>query len=178
MAARDNKNRRRSERSGNYGGMYIYGNTVSNAEVAPRRRHEESTRPVRKQNVKRQTKHHKRADQVNGAYVVFVVMVCMITLGVCAWYLNARMELTHRSEKIVELQRELSEIKEENDTRENEAMNSVNLNEIKKTAGEHGMKEASEGQVIFYQNPLNVYAKQYEAIPKSGVLPQSDKVNE
>ena len=53
-------------------------------------------------------------------------------------------------------------------------MDSVNLEEVRNRAiNDLGMGYATSDQIIEYQNPVNDYVKQYESIPKSGVLGQT-----
>ena len=67
-------------------------------------------------------------------------------------------------------------MKEENNTRYNSVMDAVNLDEIREVAqGTLGMAYASTDQVIEYNSPSADYVKQYEDIPKDGVIASSDK---
>ena len=138
-------------------GMYIYGNTVRQAEVMPQRQEEP-----------------RKAMRMNPAYVMFLSIAAVAALVVCVWYLQVRAELTSRTEHITELQQELADAKEENTTRYNVVMDSVNLEEVRDRAiNDLGMGYATSDQIIEYQNPVNDYVKQYESIPKSGVLGQT-----
>lgn len=164
---------RRSARS-----TYIHGNTVRQAEVAPRRREWEEA-PKRQKEVSHQVRQNrKKALHMNPAYVAFLTIAAVLALGVCVWYLQVRAELTSRSENITALQQELAQIKEENNTRYNAVVDAVNLEEVREKAiSEMGMVYANQDQIITYQNPINDYVKQYENIPESGVLAQSDKIS-
>ena len=148
--------------------MYIYGNTVRQAEVMPQRQ-EEPRKEHKKKKLDRQIlKNRRKAMRMNPAYVMFLSIV------VCVWYLQVRAELTSRTEHITELQQELADAKEENTTRYNVVMDSVNLEEVRDRAiNDLGMGYATSDQIIEYQNPVNDYVKQYESIPKSGVLGQT-----
>ena len=138
-------------------GMYIYGNTVRQAEVMPQRQEEP-----------------RKEQRMNPAYVMFLSIAAVAALVVCVWYLQVRAELTSRTEHITELQQELADAKEENTTRYNVVMDSVNLEEVRDRAiNDLGMGYATSDQIIEYQNPVNDYVKQYESIPKSGVLGQT-----
>lgn len=175
MAARYSANRQTAGRRSAQN-TYVYGNTVRQAEVMPRRReYEEAPAPQKK--VSRQVqKNRKKALHMNPAYVVFLTVAACMALGVCVWYLQVRTELTSRSENITALQQELAQAKEENNTRYNAVIDSVNLEEVREKAmNELGMVYADSSQIITYQNPVNDYVKQYQQIPESGVLAQSDK---
>ena len=142
--------------------MYIYGNTVRQAEVMPQRQ-EEPRKEHKKKKLDRQILN-----------VMFLSIAAVAALVVCVWYLQVRAELTSRTEHITELQQELADAKEENTTRYNVVMDSVNLEEVRDRAiNDLGMGYATSDQIIEYQNPVNDYVKQYESIPKSGVLGQT-----
>ena len=149
-------------------GMYIYGNTVRQAEVMPQRQ-EEPRKEHKKKKLDRQIlKNRRKAMRMNPAYVMFLSIAAVAALVVCVWYLQVRAELT------TELQQELADAKEENTTRYNVVMDSVNLEEVRNRAiNDLGMGYATSDQIIEYQNPVNDYVKQYESIPKSGVLGQT-----
>ena len=144
----------------------------------PRRREEQEMPPRRKKKVSRQVqKNRNRALRVNSAYVAFITFAAVVLLAVCVWYLQLRAEITSRAENITAMQRELADAKEENQSRYNAVMDSVNLEEVKDRAmNKMGMVYASPEQVVGYQNPVNDYVKQIQDIPKSGILAQSDKV--
>ena len=68
-------------------------------------------------------------------------------------------------------------MKEENTTRYNSIVDSVNLEGVREKAiNELGMVYATSDQVITYQNPVSDYIKQYQSIPKNGVLAQSEQM--
>ena len=145
--------------------MYIYGNTVRQAEVMPQRQ-EEPRKEHKKKKLDRQIlKNRRKAMRMNPAYVMFLSIAAVAALVVCVWYLQVRAELTSRTEHITELQQELADAKEENTTRYNVVMDRA-INDL-------GMGYATSDQIIEYQNPVNDYVKQYESIPKSGVLGQT-----
>lgn len=159
-------------------GTYIYGNTVRQAEVIPKRWEEQEMPQRRKKKVSRQVQENRsRALRVNAAYVAFITFAAVTLLVVCVWYLQLRAEITSRAEHITAMQRELADAKEENQSRYNAIMDSVNLEEVKDRAmKDMGMVYASSEQIVGYQNPVNDYVKQIQNIPKSGILAQSDKV--
>ena len=138
-------------------------------------RQEEPRKEHKKKKLDRQIlKNRRKAMRMNPAYVMFLSIAAVTALVVCVWYLQVRAELTSRTEHITELQQELAAAKEENTTRYNVVMDSVNLEEVRDRAiNDLGMGYATSDQIIEYQNPVNDYVKQYESIPKSGVLGQT-----
>lgn len=152
--------------------MYVYGNAVPKPEYQPGYREPERRQS---QSVSRQVKQNrKNALRMNKAYVVFLAVAAVMALAVCVNYVQLRSELTARSKNITVLQEKLASINEENTTKYNVIMDSVNLEEIREKAmDELGMVYATENQVVQYDNPSDDYIKQYEDIPEEGVLATS-----
>lgn len=156
------------------GQTYVYGNTVRKPDMLPRR--QETFVPDRPKKVSRQVRQNRReAMHMNAAYVVFLAIAAVIALFVCVNYLQLRSELRSHSNNITVLQRELAEKKEADTTKLNNAMDSVNLKDVREKAmGELGMKYASADQVVTYKSASGNYVKQYKDIPKSGISAESD----
>lgn len=154
--------------------MYVYGNTVRKAEMPLPRRGQEFEEPVRKKKRSPQIRRNRQqALRMNPAYVAFLTVAAVAALGVCIWYLQVRAELTSRMEHLTALQQELAEVREENTTRHNTVVDSVDLEKVRERAlGELGMHYAGTDQMITYPGSSGDYVKQYEDIPKDGVLSQ------
>lgn len=107
---------------------------------------------------------------------MFLTIAAVLALVVCVNYVKLQSKITSESKNITALQEELTDMKEENTTRYNAVMDSVNLEDIRaKAQKELGMVYASKDQVIEYSSPSADYVKQYENIPEDGVLAQSNK---
>lgn len=156
------------------GQTYIYGNTVRKADAAPRR---EVVEPRQPKKVSRQVqKNRSKAMHMNAGYVVFLAVAAVVLLIACVQYLQLQSEVTSRSQNIASMQKELANVKEANTTEYNNLFDSLNMEEIRKQAvNDLKMKDASADQIITYKNPVNNYVKQYEAIPKNGVIARSTK---
>lgn len=180
MAVRRSSSVETARRPLMHGGTYTYGNTVKHAHTMPDRRSWEIEQPRRRKKVSHQVRRNrKKALHMSSAYVAFLALAAVIALLMCVWYLQMRAELTSRSENITSLQQELADMKEENTARYNSVIDSVNLEEVRtKAVNELGMVYANQGQIITYQNPVNDYVKQLQEIPKSGILVQSEQVEE
>ncbi len=148
---------------------YIYGNVVPKPVYEPKRYTPQAERPKK---VSRQVKNNRKlAMGMNRPYVIFLAAVAVVMLAICVNYVQLRSEIISRSREINELQEELSALSEENTTKYNVIMDSVNLEEIREKAiNEFGMTYASEDQMIEYDNPTGDYIKQYDQIPEKGVL--------
>lgn len=172
-----NRRNYRSQSAGrtamHYNETYIYGNTARKLNTVPQRREwEEAPSQPKKKEVSQQVRQNrKQALSMNTAYTLFLVLAAVATLVVCVWYLQLRFELTSNAANIAVLEQQLADLKEENTTRENSILDSVNLEVIREHAIQDlGMKYVTADQIITYQNPAGDYVKQYEEIPKSGVL--------
>lgn len=156
---------------------YIYGNTVRQPKVAPERQVESD--PLRPKKVSRQVrKNRRKAMHMSAGYVVFLAGAAIAALMVCVGYLQMHSELTERSKNITAMQKTLSEAKEENNTKLNSVLNSVSLDDVKnKAVNELGMVNATPDQIVEYQNQSGDSVKQYESVPKNGVLAGSGKTD-
>ena len=174
MAARQTVHAARRRTNRIAGQMYVHGNVVTKPAYEPERRVEE---PVREERVSSQVRENRRsALRMNLSYVMFLALAAMLALVVCVKYVQLQSKLDSRSKNITSLQQELTSLKEENNTRYNSVMDAVNLDEIREVAqGTLGMAYPSTDQVIEYNSPSADYVKQYEDIPKDGVIASSDK---
>mgnify|MGYP003299213631 CR=1 FL=1 len=129
------------------------------------------SKPQKKEVSHQVRQNRKRALSMNTAYTFFLAVAAVATLFVCVWYLQLRFELSVNTANIAVLEQQLADMKEENITRENSILDAVNLEVIREHAIQDlGMKYVAADQVVTYQNPVGDYVKQYEEIPKSGVL--------
>lgn len=179
MAARTSANRRQaySQYTSGQRQMYVYGNAAPKPAYEPRR---QAARPEQPKKVSRQVRQNrKQAMGMNKAYVVFLAVAALLMLVVCVNYVQLRSELLSRSKNITALQEELVSLNEENTTKYNVIMDSVNLEEIRsKAMNELGMVYANDSQIIEYDNPTGDYIKQYEQIPEEGILASSIDVQD
>ena len=107
--------------------------------------------------------------------MVFLTVAALLVLIVCVGYVRLQAKITDTSKNLTAMQEELANLREENDTRYNTVMDSVNVEEIKEKAQKDlGMVYAAPGQVVEYESPSADYVKQYENIPEDGVLARSD----
>ncbi len=151
---------------------YVHGSVAAKPEVSPGY-HEKSPEGPKKAS-KRVRKNRKQALNINSAYVIFLSVAALMALVVCVNYVELQSRITNRSKNIAAMQKELADLREENTTEYNAVMDSVNLDEIRERAqNDLGMVYASPDQIIEYEKPATDYVKQYEMIPKDGVLARS-----
>ena len=154
---------------------YVYGNVVTKPAFEPKRQYEE---PRREKRTSRQVrKNRKKALHMSPGYVMFLTAAAVIALVVCINYVQLQARITSSSKNITVMQEELAALREENNTRYNAVMDTVNLEEISKKAEKLGMVYATAEQFMTYESPSSDSVQQYESIPESGVLAQSDKSN-
>ena len=154
---------------------YVYGNVAAKPAFEPKRQYEE---PYREKRTSRQVrKNRKKALHMSAGYVMFLTMAAVIALIVCINYVQLQARITSSSKNITAMQEELASLREENTTRNNPVMDTVNLDEVRKKADEMGMVYATAEQIMGYESPSSDSVKQYESIPENGVLAQSDNGN-
>lgn len=152
---------------------YVYGNVVTKPAYEPKRQYEEPKRVKRTSSQVR--KNRKKALRMSPGYVMFLTVAAVIALVVCINYVQLQAGITKSSKEITAMQEELAELREENNTRYNAVMDTVNLEEVRKKADKLGMVYATADQIVGYESPSSDSVKQYESIPESGILAQSDK---
>ncbi len=169
--------RRRGLSDAGQGQFYVYGNTVRQAEVQPRRTRE--VYPEAPKRASRQVRRNRnRAMSISPAYAGFLVAAAFCAVFLCVMYLRLQSDVVNRSEQITSLQEQLADLTEANNTAYNAAADSINLEEVRdKAVNELGMVSESEGTVIEYDNPASGYVRQYDNIPEDGVLAQSRDVS-
>lgn len=175
MAAKNRANYGQQYRRRESQASYVYGNVAVEAEPGYR---EQSPEKPKKKVSKQVQKNRKQALHMNSAYVIFLTVAAVMAVIVCVNYVKLQSRITDRSKNITAMQKELANLKEENNAKFNAVMDSVNLDEIRERAqNQLGMVYASPDQIVEYDNPATDYVKQFEDIPDDGVLAQSGKRN-
>jgi hypothetical protein len=78
-------------------------------------------------------------------------------------YIELQGELTQRTKSVAAKEVQLNNLKVANDEAYNRALNSVNLEEVKRIAiGELGMTYAGEGQIVNYTNESSDYMRRVD----------------
>jgi Tfp pilus assembly protein PilN len=113
-------------------------------------------------------KNREKALHMNLAYVMFLAVSVFVTLLVCIAYLQFQAQMTEKVRSISVLEKEVADLRSDNDETYNRINNSVDLEHIKKVALEEiGMVYASKDQVVLYDNQESDYVRQYSDIPKA-----------
>ncbi len=165
---------------------YVYGNTVRKVEALPsqhnyqpRRQVEEPRRQAERPVVSHRVKNNrKRIKAMDLGYLTFLSVAAAVVVIICVQYLQLQSEASNRSANITSLQQELSDLRMENDAALGAIEDQVNLELIKEKAVGLGMVYMDASQVIEYASPTTDYMKQYENIPESGILVQSETITD
>lgn len=150
--------------------MYVDGNTVRKAEALPKDDRQERLRREREAQRARNRKIAKRNQarelRMSRRYVAFLAVAVSITCLVCAAYVHLQADITTRMSNISALEKEIADLKTDNDTTLKRVNTSINLNEIKEKAiAELGMVYAAPDQIAYYSIEDSDYMTQYEEIP-------------
>ncbi len=157
---------------------YTYGNTARVMEPVPRYPKVEPGQKKRKQVSKQVSRNRNRVQKLNFSYVAFLTVCVSVVLFACVQYLQLQAAIASRADNITSLQQEISALAMENDAALGAIEDSVNLDVIRTRAEALGMVYVDSSQVVEYQSSTTSYVKQYENIPESGILAQSDTINE
>lgn len=142
---------------------YIDGNVVRRVQTVPKQDRRQQQKRSASINARR---NREKALRMNLPYVVFLTVASIATVFVCINFLKLQAQgITYRTE-IANLESKLSTMKLANDNAYEDAVSSVNMDEVKTIAiNELGMEYADEGQVITYSNQDGDYIRQYQEIP-------------
>lgn len=114
----------------------------------------------------RARKHKQRTLHMNAGFVVFLIVISVAILYSGLGYLQLRAELTSITRENSSLERELSQLREENSAYYNYVTSQVDFGEIKKIAiGRLGMKYPTEEQTMTYETSGGSFLKQYHDVP-------------
>ena len=153
---------------------YVYGNTVAKPVYEPDRERVRRQRPQKKAS-SQVRRNRKQAMHMNAAYVIFLTVAAIAVLIICINYIRLQSTITEHSKSITAMQEELANLREENTTRENAVLDSVNLDEVRERAqNDLGMVYATPDQIVTYEDPATDYVRQFENIPEDGMLAQSE----
>lgn len=153
---------------------YIDGNTVRRMEAAPdyRREREERIRREREQEEKRRQRvarrNQERAMRMGKSYVAFMTMAVLVFAAFSGMYIRIQSDVTARMKTIASLERQIADVKADNDEALKRINTSTNLESIRNIAiTELGMSYAKEAQIIYYSVGDDDYMNQYSEIPES-----------
>ncbi|MBP3880120.1 MAG: cell division protein FtsL [Lachnospiraceae bacterium] len=152
-AAKWNTSNRAESRSGAGAAALAAGRTV--------------TSPAREKAVSVRTKRNRtKALEVDRTYVMFLAVMCLLTVFVCVRYLQLKEIITTQTRTNTRLTAELDTLRNENDALLENVTNEIDLDHIRDVAiNELGMKYATEDQIVWYTTEDREYVHQFEDVP-------------
>lgn len=159
--ARHAQTRRAGSRQ--YTTTYVDGNVVRHLQTVPRQTPTRRRHQTAQVNTQR---NRQKALQMTMPYVVFLSIAAIATVFLCVTYLKLQAAgITYRSE-IASLESRISTMRLANDNAYEDAVSSVNMEQVKEIAvNDLGMTYAKEGQIITYSSQDGDYIRQYGEIP-------------
>ena len=107
---------------------YVDGSAVPKLEPVKKK-------PKRRKQTSRVSSRAKRnrakATQMSKGYVLFLGLICLVTLFVCVNYLQSESQLTNQTMELATLESQLSKLKADNDAYYNSTLASVDMEQIK-----------------------------------------------
>ena len=153
--------------------VYVYGSAAAQREYEREAEKQRRNERADKRQINRIRRDEDRMRRIFSAYVIGLVLILM-TAGIVD--LQIRSKVKEKTDHIDAMRQELSEKVEENTTKYNVIIDSINLDEVRdKAINDLGMKNAGKDQIMEYDETDGGYIKQYEEIPEEGVLAESGK---
>ncbi len=150
---------------------YVNGNTVREMERVPQRERkspqeiERDRRKISRQKAAR--RNRQKALSMSRGHVAFLSICVIISAFAAASLIQIQSQMTERMRNVALLERQITDLKADNDARYKEITTSVDLNEVKDIAmNQLGMQYATEEQVIYYSVDNANYMDQYSDIPE------------
>lgn len=140
--------------------IYVQGNTARKLEALP-----QIEQPHRR--VSELTHRNRaRARRMNIGYVLFLA-VAMVAAGmILTMYLSLQSDITNSIKNISRQEKDLNDLRLDNDENYSRITSSINLDEVKRIAiQELGMGYAQEGQIITFNGDSSDYVRQTGEIP-------------
>lgn len=111
-------------------------------------------------------KTQKELSSVSMASCAVLVIAIAITLFTCIDYIKIQAEVASLNKNIIQNEKELSNLKDENRIHKAQLDASVDINEIYNVATkELGMVVPNDEQVIYFESIKSGFVKQYDEIP-------------
>ena len=143
--------------------MYVDGSAAPKLQTVPVRR---KRQPETSKQVLQAGKNRNRTMAMNIGYLVFLIAATIICMVGLTWYLSLQAELTNSIKRIAVKEKQLNELRLDNDENYSRISSSVNLEEVRRIAiQELGMTYAKEGQIISIDGEGSDYVRQTGIIP-------------
>lgn len=141
---------------------YVQGNTVR--KLNPAQRPVREYQPKISHTVRR---NQEKALYMDLPYVILLTIAAVFTLYFCVNYIHVQSSITGRITHIENLEKELENLRSENNALETRINTYVDLDHVYQVATQElGMVYANKNQVLLYNKTESEYVRQYEDIPK------------
>ncbi|MGI6051642.1 MAG: hypothetical protein ACOYA9_04030 [Bilifractor sp.] len=119
--------------------------------------------PERPRKVSKRTRENRERAMTFGiGYIIFLTVVCLVSVYFCIHYLQLRSEYISQNEQIASMQDDLSKLTADNDALYKSALASVSMDDVRDTAlNELNLKYATESQIYYYDASDDSYVRQY-----------------
>lgn len=145
---------------------YVYGNAAP-AQEAPQRRSRSARRravSLKQRRVRRMKQ--ERAFRIDLPFLGVLSAATVILLWTCVGYLHVHSSIRGRIHNIGRLERQLEDIRTENDVFEARINNSVSIERVYEIATEElGMAYPDDGRILEYQRGEKEYVRQQDEVP-------------
>lgn len=143
---------------------YVYDSTARRLEPD-----DEIVRRQKTSNYQRKVRarqNQEKALQMGLTSIIMLTIATVCALYICISYLHIQAEMTSKMHNITVLEKQLEQLRSENDTLQTKINTDTDLDYVYKVATEElGMVYANSNQVILYDKTDNEYVRQYEDIP-------------
>ena len=148
----------------------IYGNTARKMEAEPvrpepERRKKKVRHKARPKTSARTRQNQQKAMQIDFAFIRVLIAAVVIVTAVSLFYLSERTKLVEQREELSDKREQLNTLQVENEDLNLEIEQSIDLDQIEKTAKKYGMKEPDSSHIIHYDSTDVEYVRQYDDIP-------------
>lgn len=143
---------------------------MRHSETVPKRESERSVPRTQRREQRvaaaRIRRNRDKVQLISVPYLIVLVAATIMTLGVCASYLQVQASITANKNQIEKLESNLQTLKSDNNALEARISTYVDLKHIYEVAtGELGMVYPSDDQILYYDKTESGYVRQYEDIP-------------
>lgn len=126
--------------------------------VGPGRRPDRRTKEIQDPEIVRR---RNKARRMSFGYALFLTVALCASAYILVNFIQLQSTLITTTKTVAAKERELNTIRLKNDEEYNRIINSIDLEEIKRTAiGELGMVYAKEGQIVYFANESKDYMRQ------------------
>lgn len=121
---------------------------------------------IRQREIRRQVEENRRrAQAITKGSLLFMTLTLSLFVVVCCLFLNQQNRINSRIDRIADLQTQVEQLAQDNETLEKRLTSSEDLAVIGEIAvNKLGMRTAGAGQILYYQENPEDYMLQYQDV--------------